>query len=106
MKRAPVTHFQAGDLARNKAKGWVGTVKVVECGICAKPYKRGHPTCDHRNFPCVMLTIDQGGFIKPWCLPDRFEKTAIGPSVWELLRNGPLTPRPRLRRMRPVMHES
>ena len=102
-----VTEFRAGDLARNKKFGWVGTVKVVECGICCTRYRRGNPRCAHKNFPSVMLTIVTAmGYIKSWCMPDRFEKTAIGPSVWELLRNHPLTPRRRARRMRPVMHES
>lgn len=102
----PITEFRAGDLVRNKKYGWTGVVKVVECGICAHPYRRGNPSCAHVNFPSTMLTIDQGGFLKPWCLPEHYAKTVIGPSVWELLRNGPLTPRPLLRRMRPVMHES
>jgi hypothetical protein len=84
-KSPPVTEFREGDLARNKKFGWVGFVRVVECGICATPYKDGNPTCPHREFPSPLLSIEQGGFLKPWCLPDRFEPTAIGPSVWEWL---------------------
>jgi len=88
-----VTEFRAGDLARNRKFGWIGTVRVVECGICATPYEGGNPTCPHREFPSVMLTIEQSGVLKPWCLPDRFERTIVGPSVWDLIRNGPLTRR-------------
>jgi hypothetical protein len=87
-----VNDFRVGGLVRNKKFGWIGKVAAIECAACGEAAVDGNLVCRHKGFAnlAMCLTVDQGGFLKPWCLPDRFEPTAVGPSVWDLLRNNPL----------------
>lgn len=85
-----MSDFRVGGLARNKNFGWVGKVIGIECARCGALLVDGKFMCSHVNFPLRYLSVEQGGFLKPWCLEKDYAPTTIGPSVWELLRNNPL----------------
>jgi hypothetical protein len=62
---------------------WKGRVHVVECMVCARPIVNGRWTCKHRSGYCI--TVDQSGFLKPWCLPKNFPVEVHRRTVWERL---------------------
>jgi hypothetical protein len=74
-----------GQRVRNKTRGWIGRVAVVECSVCAKPMSQDILTCPHNTY---CLTIDQGGFLKPWCLSKDYEDATIRLTAWERILEG------------------
>jgi hypothetical protein len=74
-----------GQRVRHKTNRWVGRVAVVECTVCAEPMSKAIVTCPHNAY---CLTIDQNGFLKPWCRKEDFEDATVRLTVWERILEG------------------
>ncbi len=76
--------FYRGQQVRNVKNGWLGTVFRVECLACGDILTvEGEFTCPHKSRN-VSLVIQQGGFLKPFCLPEHYEPLPP-PTAWERL---------------------
>lgn len=83
---SPVTiEHWVGQRVRNVTRRWIGRVAVVECSVCAKPITDSVITCPHNAY---CLTIDQGGFLKPWCRKEDYEDATVRTTVWERILDG------------------
>lgn len=71
-----------GQRVRNRQNGWFGSVVAMECVLCGYTILTPHEGCGAHGFR-YCLTVEQCGFLKPWCRVVDYEDATVLRTAWE-----------------------